>query len=78
MIVFLTVLVIVLLLLTILACGMVLRLFSLIMSLLAINTTLLHEQKGERLVCHDKRLNKIIEEAQDLFYTVPITKEEKK
>lgn len=77
MTVFLTVLVIALLLLTILACSIVFRLFSLIMSLLAINSTLLYEEKGERLVSHDQRLNKIIEKAQDLFYTVSIMKEDK-
>lgn len=78
MTIFLTVLVIALLLLTIFACMIVFRLFSLVMSLLAINSTLLYEEKGERLVSHDQRLNKIIEKAQGLFYTVPITKEDEK
>lgn len=77
MTVFLTVLVIALLLLTIFACSIVFYLFTWIMSLLAINSALLHEEKGERLVSHDQRINKVLNGSRDLFYTVPITKEDK-
>lgn len=78
MIVFLTVLVIALLLLTIFACSIVFYLFTWIMSLLADNSMLLHEERGERLVSHDQRINKVLNGSRDLFYTVPITKEDKK
>lgn len=78
MTVFLTVLVIALLLLTIFACAIVFNLFVWIISLLAINSTLLHEERGERLVSHDQRINKVLNGSRDLFYTVPITKEDKK
>lgn len=78
MTVFLTVLVIALLLLTIFACAIVFHLFVWIMSLLAINSTLFHEERGERLVSHDQRINKVLNGSRDLFYTVPITKEDKK
>lgn len=78
MIVFLTVLVIALLLLTIFACSIVFYLFTWIMSLLADNSMLLHEERGERLVSHDQRINKVLNGSRDLFYTVPITKEGKK
>lgn len=78
MTVFLTVLVIALLLLTIFACSIVFYLFTWIMSLLAINSALLHEEKGERLVSHDQRINKVLNGARDMFYTVPITKEDEK
>lgn len=77
MIVFLTVLVIALLLLTIFACSIVFYLFTWIMSLLADNSMLLHEERGERLVSHDQRINKVLNGSRDLFYTVPITKEDK-
>lgn len=77
MTVFLTVLVIALLLLTIFACSIVFYLFTWIMSLLAINSALLHEERGERLVSHDQRINKVLNGSRDLFYTVPITKEDK-
>lgn len=76
MTVFLTVLVIALLLLTIFACSIVFYLFTWIMSLLAINSALLHEERGERLVSHDQRINKVLNGSRDLFYTVPITKED--
>lgn len=78
MTVFLTVLVIALLLLTIFACAIVFRLFVWIISLLAINSALLHEERGERLVSHDQRINEVLNGSRDLFYTVPITKEDKK
>lgn len=77
MTVFLTVLVIALLLLTIFACSIVFYLFTWIMSLLAINSALLHEERGERLVSHDQRINKVLNGSRDLFYTVPINKEDK-
>ena len=77
MTVFLTVSVIALLLLTIFACSIVFYLFTWIMSLLAINSALLHEEKGEQLVSHDQRINKVLNGSRDLFYTVPITKEDK-
>lgn len=77
MTVFLTVLVISLLLLAIFACGIVFHLFVWLMSLLAINSTLLYEEKGERLVSHNRQLNKVLNDTRDLFYTVPITKEDK-
>ena len=77
MTVFLTALVIALLLLTIFACAIVFRLFVWLMSLLAINSVLLHEEKGEQLVSHDQRINKVLNGSRDLFYTVPITKEDK-
>lgn len=78
MTVFLTVLVIALLLLTILACSIVFRMFVWVMSLLADNSMLLHEEKGERLVSHDQRINKVLNGSRDLFFTVPINKEDNK
>lgn len=78
MTVFLTVLVIALLLLTIFACSIVFYLFTWIMSLLAINSALLHEERGERLVSHDQRINKVLNDSRDLFFTVPINKEDNK
>lgn len=77
MIVFLTVLVIALLLVAIFACGLAIKLFVLILTLLADNSMLLHEERGERLVSHDQRINKVLNGSRDLFYTVPITKEDK-
>lgn len=78
MIVFLTVLVIALLLVAIFACGLAIKLFVLIMSLLAENSLFLHEEKGEQLVSYSQKINNILSAGRDLFYTVPITKEDKK
>lgn len=50
MTVFLTVLVIALLLVAIFACALAIKLFVLIMSLLAENSLFLHEERGEQLV----------------------------
>lgn len=74
---FLTVLVIALLLVTILACSIVFRMFVWVMGLLAENSMLLHEERGEQLVSHDQRLNEVLKGARSLFYTEPITKEDK-
>lgn len=78
MIVFLTVLVIALLLVTILACGLAIKLFVLIMGLLAENSLFLHEERGEQLLSHSQKINNILSAGRDLFYTVPITKDDKK
>lgn len=78
MTVFLTVLVIVLLLVAIFACRLAIKLFVLIMGLLAENSLFLHEERGEQLVSHSQKINNILNTARDLFYTVPINKEDKK
>ena len=78
MTVFLTVLVIVLLLVAIFACRLAIKLFVLIMGLLAENSLFLHEERGEQLVSHSQKMNNILNTARDLFYTVPINEEDKK
>lgn len=78
MTVFLTVLVIALLLVAIFACALAIKLFVLIMGLLAENSLFLHEERGEQLVSYSQKINNILSAGRDLFYTVPITKEDKK
>lgn len=78
MTVFLTVLVIALLLVAIFVCGLAIKLFVLILTLLAENSLFLHEERGEQLVSYSQRIDNILNSARDMFFTVPINKEDKK